>query len=160
MPVLQNSASYNDLSIEESVNMIDLNCSAVVAMGLVCIPYIKCRRSYPQYSFRSRFLPLPYQNIYSSTKAFVRNYSRALNIELKEKAITVTAVCPGWINTPLLEKAQIGAPKATRYFAGMVTASKVAHKALKDAKKRKDMSIYGSLPNSFTSFQNYCRKAC
>jgi NAD(P)-dependent dehydrogenase (short-subunit alcohol dehydrogenase family) len=33
--------SYNDLSIEESVNMIDLNCSAVVAMGLVCIPYIK-----------------------------------------------------------------------------------------------------------------------
>ena len=44
--------SYNDLSIEESVNMIDLNCSAVVAM---VHSLHKSRRSYPQYSFRSRF---------------------------------------------------------------------------------------------------------
>lgn len=30
--------SYNDLSIDESINMIDLNITAVVAMGLICIP--------------------------------------------------------------------------------------------------------------------------
>lgn len=141
--------SYNDLSIEESVNMIDLNCNAVVAMGLMCIPYIKAGGHILNIASAAAFLPLPYQNIYSSTKAFVRNYSRALNIELKDKAISVTAVCPGWINTPLLERAQIGAAKATRYFAGMVTAGKVAHKALKDAKKRKDMSIYGSFTKFF-----------
>ena len=33
--------SYGDLSIEESLNMIHVNIDAVVAMGLVCIPYMK-----------------------------------------------------------------------------------------------------------------------
>ena len=33
--------SYNDLSIEESCNMIDLNINGLVAMGLICIPYMK-----------------------------------------------------------------------------------------------------------------------
>lgn len=33
--------SYDDISIDESINMIDLNISGVVAMGLVCIPHMK-----------------------------------------------------------------------------------------------------------------------
>ncbi|WP_395970780.1 SDR family NAD(P)-dependent oxidoreductase [Clostridioides sp. ES-S-0054-01] len=33
--------------------------------------------------------------MYSSTKVFVRNYTRALNVELKDKGINVIAVCPG-----------------------------------------------------------------
>ncbi|MBQ2600167.1 hypothetical protein II582_02115 [bacterium] len=31
------------------------------------------------------FQPLPYINDYVATKAFVKSYSRALNMELKEK---------------------------------------------------------------------------
>ena len=91
---------------------------------------------------QASFQPLPYQNIYSSTKSFVRNYSRALNVELKEKGIYVTAVCPGWIKTDLYKRAEIGARKATTRYVGMVTPDKVAKKALKDAKKGKDISIY------------------
>lgn len=32
--------SYGDLSVGESLNMIDLNVGAVVALGLTCIPYM------------------------------------------------------------------------------------------------------------------------
>ena len=32
--------SYSDISIDESVNMIDLNISGLVAMGLVCLPFM------------------------------------------------------------------------------------------------------------------------
>ena len=131
-----------DLSIEESLNMIHVNIDAVVAMGLVCIPYMKKGSHLINIASQASFQPLPYQNIYSSTKSFVRNYSRALNVELKEKGIYVTVVCPGWIKTDLYKRAEIGARKATTRYVGMVTPDKVAKKALKDAKKGKDISIY------------------
>lgn len=135
--------SYDDLDIRESLNMIQLNCCAVVALGLVSIPYMKAGDHILNIASVASFQPLPYQNIYSSTKAFVRNYSRALNVELRDKGISVTAVCPGWIKTNLYARADIGASKATRKFAGMVMPGKVASKALKDAQRGKDVSVYG-----------------
>ena len=87
--------SYNDLSIEESCNMINLNINGLVAMGLICIPYMKKGSHLINIASQASFQPLPYQNIYSSTKAFVRNYTRALNVELRDRGIVATAVCPG-----------------------------------------------------------------
>ncbi|MCR1842595.1 SDR family NAD(P)-dependent oxidoreductase [Murimonas intestini] len=135
--------SYDDIGIDESLNMIDLNIGAVVAAGLTCIPYMKKNSHIINIASQASFFPLPYQNIYSSTKAFVRNYTRALNIELKDKGISATAVCPGWMKTGLFDRGLIGAEKGTNNFSGMVTPDVVAAKALKDAKKGKDISVYG-----------------
>lgn len=139
--------SYGDLNIEDSVNMIDVNISAVVAMGLVCIPHMSRGSHIINIASQAAFQPLPYQNLYSSTKAFVRNYTRALNIELKDKGITATAVCPGWLKTNLYSRARIGASKATRRFCGMTTPDKAARKAIRDADCGRDMSIYGFYVN-------------
>lgn len=139
--------SYGDLSVKESINMIDLNISGVVAMGLVCIPFMPRGSHIINISSQAAFQPLPYQNLYSSTKAFVRNYTRALNVELKDRGITATAVCPGWLKTNLYERADIGAAKATQRFYGMNTPDKVAKKAVIDAEKGKDISIYSFYVN-------------
>lgn len=136
--------SYDDISIEESLNMIDLNVGAVVALSLTCIPYMEKGSRILNIASQAAFFPLPYQNLYSSTKAFVRNYTRALNVELKEKGIGATAVCPGWMKTGLFDRGVIGAEKGTRNFSGMVTPDVVAKKALADADREKDMSIYGT----------------
>ena len=96
--------SYDDIGIDESLNMIDLNIGAVVAAGLTCIPYMEKNSHIINIASQASFFPLPYQNIYSSTKAFVRNYTRALNIELKDKEINATAVCPGWMKTGLFTR--------------------------------------------------------
>jgi hypothetical protein len=101
--------SYDDISVEESLNMIDLNIGAVVAMGLLCIPYMKRGGRIINIASQASFQPLPYLNIYSATKAFVRNYTRALNVELRDKGIKATAVCPGWMKTGLFERGSIGA---------------------------------------------------
>ena len=134
--------SYDDISIDESVNMIDLNVSGVVAMGLVCIPYMKKGSHIINVASQASFQPLPYQNIYSSTKAFVRNYTRALNVELRDKGIIATAVCPGWMKTELYNRGIIGAERATTYFSHMVKPSVVARKALHDADMGRDISVY------------------
>lgn len=135
--------SYDDITIEESLNMIDLNIGAVVAVGLTCIPYMEKNSRIINIASQASFFPLPYQNIYSSTKAFVRNYTRALNVELMDRGIHAIAVCPGWMKTGLFDRGVIGAEKGTSNFSGMVTPDVVAAKALKDAKKGKDISVYG-----------------
>lgn len=50
----------------------------------------------------------------------------------------MTAVCPSWVDTEMLTK-EINGYKVK--FPGMVTAKKVAEKAIKDAKRGKDMSV-------------------
>lgn len=142
--------SYNDISTDESLNMINVNISAVVAMGLVCIPFMEKGSHIINIASQAAFQPVPYQNIYSATKSFVKNYSRALNVELKEKGIVVTAVCPGWIKTNLYDRGCINAKKATNKFTCMVTPDVVAKKALKDAYNNKDISVYGL-------YVNFCR---
>lgn len=140
--------SYYDISVEESLNMMDLNMGAVVALGLVCIPYMESGSYMINIASLAAFFPLPYQNIYSSTKAFVRNYTRALNVELKDKKIHAIAVCPGWIKTELYERAMIGAKKGTTVFSAMTEPEVVVGKALKDAKKGRDISVYGAFAKS------------
>lgn len=134
--------SYDDLSVEESLNMIDVNINAVVALGLYCIPHMQRGSHMINIASQASFQPLPYQNIYSSTKAFVRNYTRALHVELRDRGITATAVCPGWIQTGLYDRGLIGARKATSRFCGMVQPAGVAQKAVRDADKGKDISVY------------------
>lgn len=135
--------SYDDIGADVSVNMIRLNCCAIVELSLLCLPYMNRGSRIVNISSQASFQPLPYQNIYAATKAFVRSYSRALNVELKSRGIGVTAVCPGWMDTAFFERAQIGAKKAPSVFTGMVSPAPVARKALKDADKGKDLSIYG-----------------
>jgi len=142
--------SYDDISIDETLNMINLNISGVVAMGLICIPLMNKDSHIINIASQAAFQPVPYQNVYSATKSFVKNYSRALNMELKEKGIVVTAVCPGWIKTNLFDRGCINAKKGTNKFAYMVTPDIIAKKALKDAYKNKDISVYGL-------YVNFCR---
>lgn len=146
--------SYGDLDIDSSLNMIDLNIGGVVAMGLVCIPYMKQGSHIINVASQASFQPLPYLNIYSATKAFVRNYSRALNVELRNRGICVTAVCPGWMKTAFFDRAEIGATRGVRRFIGMVSPRKVAVRALKDAEKGRDISVYGK----FVKFEHLCAK--
>lgn len=134
--------SYSDIGIDESVNMIDLNISGLVAMGLVCLPFMRRGARIINIASQASFQPLPYLNVYSATKAFVRNYSRALNVELKERRITVTAVCPGWMDTAFIDRGKTDATKTVSRFVNMTTPDVVAAKALRDAMRGKDISTY------------------
>ena len=53
------------------------------------------------------FQPLPGQAGYGASKAFVLSYSRALGAELRGTGVTVTALCPGPVETGFAEVAGI-----------------------------------------------------
>ncbi len=51
------------------------------------------------------FQPLPGQAGYGASKAFVLSYSEALATEVKDRGVTVTALCPGPVATGFAESA-------------------------------------------------------
>lgn len=130
-----NSIEFSD---DDIVNEIDLNCKSLCLLCKHAIPFMMKESRILNVSSASSFQPVPYINIYASSKSFVRSYSRSLNVELKSKKITCTAVCPGWIDTEMLKKEYNG--KKVK-FPGLVSPNRVAVKALRDSKKGKDMSV-------------------
>ena len=62
---------YEDIPLEESLNMIDLNCKALVSMTELTLPYMKEGAKIAQLDSLSSFQPVPYLNVYGATKAFV-----------------------------------------------------------------------------------------
>ena len=118
--------------------IIDLNCKAVCLLCNHAIPFMKTGARILNISSASSFQPVPYINLYAASKAFARSYTRALNVELKDRGIICTAVCPGWIDTEMLEKERGGKPVK---FPGLVSPSRVAVQALRDSAKGRDMSV-------------------
>ena len=131
-------APSTELSIAEIRQTIDLHCKTPAALINICVPFMEKGAKILNVSSASSFQPVPYINLYAATKAFERSYSRALHMELKSSGITVTAVCPSWVDTEMLSK-EIGGKRVK--FPGIVAPEKVVKKALKDAKNGRDMSV-------------------
>lgn len=46
------------------------------------------------------FLPFPYYSMYSATKCFVLAFTETIAVEMQGTGVTVTALCPGTVETP------------------------------------------------------------
>ncbi len=144
--------TYEDIPLSESLNMIDLNAKALVAMTELTLPYMRKGAMIAQLDSLSSFQPVPYLNVYGATKAFVLSYSRALNMELKKRGIRVMAICPGWVKTDFFDRATVTDKNAVTYFNVMYEAKDVIRTAIKDLYKgKKDVSIHG-FPVKFQVF--------
>lgn len=101
-------------------------------------------------SSMSCWMPMPGIAMYSSTKAYIRVFSRALHYELKDHGVTVTVACPGGIATDLF-----GLPEKWRRFAVKVgvlaVPEKFAAKAVSRMLKGRKQYINGLL-NRFSIF--------
>lgn len=135
---LAKMGKYSDFSMEEIDKTINVNCKAPVMLAQICIGYMGEGSKILNIASASAFQPNPYINLYAASKAFERNYTRALNVELEGTGIKAIAVCPGWIDTELLQK-EINGRKVK--FPGLVSADRVAVQAIRDAKRGKDMSV-------------------
>lgn len=136
--------TYRDLTDQEITQMIDLNCKSVVKITYAVLPYMQAGGRVLMLGSASAFQPLPEFNMYASTKAFVVHFSRALNVELKDRKISVTCVCPGFVRTEFFKVAQdTKNPDTCKNFKPLYEPEDVIRKALKDSKKGKDLSVLG-----------------
>lgn len=132
----------NICDIDRSVqsNMIDVNCSALVNMIPICMPYFTPGSRIINIASASAFSPQPGFAVYAATKAFAYSYSRALEAELKDFDVIVTVVCPGPVDTDFFKTA--GEIKESKK-ALLAKPENVVKQALLDSKRKKSVSIYG-----------------
>ena len=117
-----------------------MNCKAPVMLAQICIPYMRKGSKILNISSASAFQPNPYINLYAASKAFERSYSRALNVELKERKITVTTVCPGPVDTEFFDIAGDNNNEFKKKLR--VPVDKVVDKAIRDAALGNEVSVY------------------
>lgn len=82
---------------------INLHMRAVTQLCLLFGKDMKSRGSgyILNMSSMSCWMPMPGIGMYAATKAYIRVFSRTLNLELKESGVTVMVACPGGIATDL-----------------------------------------------------------
>ena len=125
----------------KAMEMISLNDEALTWSLMTALPYIPEKSRIIALASGAAYLPQPGFCIYAATKAYVRHLCLALNQELKKRKVTVTAVCPGPVDTEFFEHAgQTVAPWKKRFLA---EADAVVQKALYDASRGRRESVYG-----------------
>ena len=133
--------AFLDDPLENQLNMIDLNSKALTAMTYISLKYMKSGSKIYNMGSMSSIQPVPYINVYASTKAYVLSFSRALNVELKHSGIKVMAVCPYWVQTEFFDTAIND--DTVNNFGRIFTPEEVVTQALKDMKKGRDVSFCG-----------------
>ena len=126
---------------EEMLGMIRLNCEALTSITHRMIPYMKRGSRIIQLASSAAFLPQTDFAVYAATKSYVLSFSRALGMELEEKGIYVTSVCPGPVDTPFFDIAErTGTTLSIKKYT-MVQADRVVALALKDSYYKRTMSV-------------------
>ena len=131
-----------EIDEEAHAMLLDVNVRALTCMTRICLPYMKEGSRIVQFCSGSAFLPQPKFASYAASKSYVLSFSRALRAEVRKRGITVTAVCPGPVRTEFFDAAGSEIAPAKKRF--LADSEAVVKKAMKDAKKGKALSVYGT----------------
>lgn len=97
---------FTELPIGDQLRTMRLNQNALVRLSYEVLPYMKRGARMIHMASAAAFLPQPGFAVYAAAKSFVLSFSRALNAELSRRKITVTAVCPGPVQTEFFDHAE------------------------------------------------------
>lgn len=135
---------FDKVNLVDECKMIELNCTALVKMTRLTLPYMHEGSHILQLDSLSAFQPVPYITTYGATKAFVLSYSRAMNRELKGRGVRCMAMNPGWVKTEFFNHACQTNDSEVQYFNRLYEAKDVVATGLKDLyRTKKDVSIHG-----------------
>jgi NAD(P)-dependent dehydrogenase (short-subunit alcohol dehydrogenase family) len=95
------AADFEDTLLDDWDWIVSINLMGVVHGCHFFVPKVRRGGHVVNVSSMAGYLPSPGLSAYSATKFAVRGLSEALRVELHERGIGVTAICPGVINTPI-----------------------------------------------------------
>ena len=125
---------FDEMRRQDEAEMVQLNCEALTNITSICLPYMRAGSHIINMSSSAAYAGLPYFGVYSATKSFVLTFSKALRLELKNRKINVTAVCPGPVDTPFFDRSERYAGTKIPFKKAIMNKPKnVATKAICDA---------------------------
>lgn len=156
--ILINNAGVGGASYfeESTMDYIDerilLNIRALVMLTRLYLPVLcKHKESYIlNVSSLAAFFYIPYKSIYSASKAFVLNFSRALSGELEGKGVSISVLFPNGVRTNDTSDKRVKAHGLIGQWTEIKTAD-VASSAIKGMFKKRFYIIPGTV-NYFLLF--------
>ncbi len=131
---------FPEPDLARELDMIDLNVRAVVHLTGIFLPLLKVRGgAIMNVASTVAFQPTARAATYGATKAFVLNWTVALNEELRGSIVRAIAVCPGTTSTDFFVRAGVGAGGAP--FA--MTSDAVAEMAFRALGQRRALVVTG-----------------
>lgn len=123
------------LSLEEQIKILDVNVRALLEITLVGARVLReqnKRGVIVNISSIAGEMPTPGMSVYGASKAFVTQFSKALDFELRKEGIRVLVSCPGMVETNFATRA---AKKKQKLSA--MKPEKVAEKVWRQIEERK-----------------------
>ena len=110
------SGHFLQADLEQELNMLDLNCQAVLAQTHYFAQRFAERGKGGIILFGSLvgFQGTPYAAHYAATKAYVQTLAEALHVELKASGVDVLSAAPGPVSTRFAERANMQMGTALR----------------------------------------------
>jgi short-subunit dehydrogenase len=136
--------------VDQAQRMLTLHTSTPAMLCTLFGRNMKKRRSgnILNISSLAAFLPYPGIAFYSSTKRFLKNFSRSLRTEMIDYNVNVTCICPGSVSTQLYEINDAKRKKAMKTGV-MMRADRLARLSVNAMFSRKSILIPGFLTNIF-----------
>lgn len=97
-----NYGNFVEMPLNKDEEMIAVNVTALVGLTkLFAAEMIKAGKGrIMNVASLLSFLPFPYYSVYSATKSFVLAFTETVSAELQGTGVSVTALCPGTVETP------------------------------------------------------------
>ena len=135
----------HEIPVEKMLEMIQVNCSAVVHLTRLYAPSMVARRHGDILIVASlaSFQPVPFNSVYAATKAFDLLFAEGIAEELRPSGVSVCALCPGSTTTEF----QKVADQPDRVFKSAESAEKVARVGLEAIAAGKSYVISGFMNN-------------
>ncbi|MBE6615515.1 MAG: SDR family NAD(P)-dependent oxidoreductase [Ruminococcaceae bacterium] len=119
--------------LENQLKMVDLNLRGLTAVTHVTMPYMAKGSRIINVSSIASFCPNPRMTVYSAGKAYVTAFSYGISEECAARGITVTAVCPGPMDTEFIYLGEIKGNSKTFETLPYCDPVKVVHGSYKAA---------------------------
>ncbi len=157
--ILVNNAGFGLAGVFENHNwqknkdLMTVNMNVPVQMIHVFLPML---RQQPQSYIlnivsTTAYQALPKLALYAASKSFMLSFSRALQFELKDTCISVTAVSPGSTDTDFVKNAEMG-PKAAKNAAKFNMKAEVVAALAVNAMFAKKVETITGFTNKLAAF--------
>lgn len=113
---------FHEIPLEGLLRLLELNAAALTALTRLFVePMVRGGGGrILNVASLAAFQPLPGAALYAATKALIVSLSEALAMELQESGVTVTALCPGYTTTRMLDDIPGSRELAARMPKGVV----------------------------------------
>lgn len=142
------SGKFDTYSLPDHLQMMQVNMNAVVELTHLFLPQLKQQAQAYILNIASSaaYQAVPYLSLYAASKAFVLQFSRGLNYELKQSSVSITCISPGSTDTDFAVRANVGEK-------GMKAAKKV-NMTPEDVAKIAVNAMFDKKPEVITGFLN------